>query len=403
MKKLFVTDLDVRSRRVLVRADLNVPLQGGEITDDRRIRESLTTIRWLIEHGARTILMSHLGKPEGKRLAELSLAPVAERLSELLRRDVPLAPDCIGPEVRRRLQALGDGDVLLLENLRFHPGEEKNDLAFAAELGGLGELYVNDAFGTCHRAHASIAGIAGSIPRRAMGFLVKKEVDYLGDALAQPRRPFVAIIGGAKVSSKIKVIEALLAKVDALLIGGGMSYTFFKAMGREVGGSLVEAEAMDQARGILEKATEAGDSRLFLPVDVIAADRFADDAGTAVARADAIPAGRQALDIGPETVKLYCDKVRAARTVLWNGPMGVFEMPSFARGTRAIAEALADATRSGAITIVGGGDSAAAMAAFGLDEAVSHVSTGGGASLEFLEGGPFPGLEALSDAPQAAG
>lgn len=397
MDKIRVSDLDVRGKRVLVRADLNVPLQGGRITDDRRIRESLPTIRWLIEHGARVILMSHLGRPKGKRNEEYSLRPIAERLGELLREEVRLAPDVIGPQVRALLPGLGDGDVLLLENLRFYPGEEKNDPDFAAELASLAEVYVNDAFGTSHRAHASMVGVAKHIPVRAVGFLLAKEIDYLDRAIANPKRPFIGILGGAKVSTKIRVIENLLEKVDHLLIGGGMSYTLYKAMGREVGKSLVENEAIDTAKAILEHARSLGEDRLILPVDVVAADRFADDADTIVVSADRIPPDRDCLDIGPETIRDYTQRIRSAGTVIWNGPMGVFEMPSFAKGTRAVAEALVEATRGGATTIVGGGDSAAAMKEFGLEDGVSHVSTGGGASLEFLEGVEFSALDVIPD------
>ncbi|MCZ6792672.1 MAG: phosphoglycerate kinase [Planctomycetota bacterium] len=397
MNKLSVTDLAVRGKRVLVRADFNVPLQDGEITDDRRIRESLPTIRWLVDQGARVILMSHLGRPKGRRVEALSLRPVADHLGQLLRQDVRLAPDCVGPETRAHLQGLGDGDVLLLENLRFHESETANDASFAGELAALGELYVNDAFGTSHRAHASMVRVAERMPQRAMGFLLKKEIDYLGSALSDPARPFVAILGGAKVSGKIRVIENLLDRVDSLLIGGGMSYTIFKAMGREIGKSLLEEESLGLAENILARAGSHAPSRLRLPLDVVAADRFADDAETTVVDSDSIPPDRDCLDIGPRTIELYRDVILGARTVVWNGPMGVFEMPTFAKGTMAVAQALAEATAAGAVTIVGGGDSAAAMKQAGLEDEVSHVSTGGGASLEFLEGRSFPGLEALTD------
>lgn len=397
MNKLFLEKLSVRGKRVLVRVDFNVPQgEDGSITDDRRIQESLPTIRWLREHGARTILMSHLGKPKGKKSPKLSLAPVAQRLGELLRTTVALAPDSIGPEVEQKLQALGDGDVLLLENLRFHPGEEANDPAFAAGLARLGELYVNDAFGSAHRAHASTHGAALHFQQRAAGYLMRKELDYLGGALAKPKRPFVAIVGGAKVSSKITVIESLLQKVDSLLIGGGMAYTFYKALGWEVGRSICEADKVPVAAEILERAKK-GKARLVLPVDCVAADRFANDADAIVVSAEAIPADREGLDIGPRTTALYAQIVREAGTVLWNGPMGVFEMPNFAKGTFAIAKALVECTAKGGITVVGGGDSAAAMAESGLESKVSHVSTGGGASLEFLEGKPLPGVDVLSD------
>jgi phosphoglycerate kinase len=397
MAKLFLTDLQVRGKRVLVRADFNVPLQAGEITDDRRVRETLPTVRWLADNGARTILMSHMGRPKGQRVEELSLAPVARRLSQLLGREVPLAPDCIGAEVQGMVGGLGDGDVLLLENLRFHPGETKNDPEFSAALAAHGEMYVNDAFGASHRAHASIAGVAEKLSPRAMGFLLKKEVDFLGNAMASPERPAVAIIGGAKVSGKIEVMRALLSKMDTLLVGGGMAYTFFHAMGWEIGKSLLDQETVEEAGRVLEAARAEGSDRFVLPVDIVAADRFADDADTVTVAAGAIPADRQGLDIGPETARLYGQTIRNAKTVIWNGPMGVFEMPRFAVGTRAVADALAAATGAGATTVVGGGDSAAAIAAFGLTDQVSHVSTGGGASLELLEGKVLPGLDVLSD------
>ena len=397
MSKLFLEQLDVRGKRVLVRVDFNVPFdKEGEISDDLRIRESFPTIRWLVDHGARTILMSHRGRPGGKVVSELSLEPVAAHLGDLLRKTVPLAPDCVGPEVKRKLQGLGNGDVLLLENLRFHGGEESNDPAFAAELASLGEIYVNDAFGTAHRAHASTEGVTHKISQRAAGYLMRKELEYLGKALENPRRPFVGIVGGSKVSGKIEVIEALLKKVDTLVIGGGMAYTFFKAMGREIGHSLLEEDRLEVAKRILEETR--GKGRLLLPVDCVVADRFANDADTTVVDADKLPADRQALDIGPRSVERFTQIVREAKTAIWNGPMGVFEMESFAKGTFSIAESLAAATAAGGVTIVGGGDSALAITEAGLRGQVSHVSTGGGASLEFLEGKRLPGVEALSEA-----
>ena len=396
MNKLFLEELDVRGKRVLVRVDFNVPFdEEGEISDDLRIRESLPTIRWLVDHGARTILMSHRGRPKGKVVGALSLEPVAMRLGELLRKEVPLAPDCIGPEVKRKLQGLGDGDVLLLENLRFREGEEKNDATFAAELASLGEIYVNDAFGTVHRAHASTEGVTHNISQRAGGYLMRKELDYLGKALEDPDRPFVGVIGGAKVSGKIHVIEALLKKVDTLLIGGGMAYTFFKAMGREIGGSLLEEDRIEVAKRILDETQ--GKGTLLLPVDCVAADSFSNEADAIVVDADKIPADRQGLDIGPRSVEIFTQVVREARTVIWNGPMGVFEMENFSKGTRAVAEALAASTAAGGTTIVGGGDSALAITQAGLRSKVSHVSTGGGASLKLLEGKRLPGVEALSE------
>ena len=399
MQKLFVTDLDVRGKRVLVRADFNVPLQDGEITDDRRIRECLPTVQWLMENGARTILMSHLGRPGGERAEEYSLQPVAQHLGQLLRREVPLAGDCVGPEVQAKLPGLADGGVLLLENLRFHAGETANDPEFADALASLGEIYVNDAFGTSHRSHASITGVAERTSQCAMGYLLKKELDLLGGALQDPRRPFVAIMGGSKVSGKIKVIENLLDKVDRLIVGGGMSYTIFKAMGREIGKSLLETDSIPDAERILEAAEALGSDRLTLPIDILTADAFDNDATTTICDAAEIPAELEGLDIGPRTIDLYSDIISKAETVIWNGPMGVFEMPTFASGTNSVARAMAEATKRGATTIVGGGDSAAAVKTAGLSDEVSHVSTGGGASLKLLEGGDLPGVSALCDKP----
>ena len=398
MKKLFIEDLDVQGKRVLVRVDFNVPLDGdGEITDDRRIQASLPTIERLVKAGARVILMSHLGRPKGQRKEEYSLEPVALRLGELLRKTVPLAPDCIGPEVQAKLQALGNGDVLLLENLRFHAAETANDPEFAEQLAALGELYINDAFGTSHQPHASIDAISAHFSQRASGYLMKKELDFLHDALENPERPFVAIIGGAKISGKIDVIKALRQKVDTLIVGGGMAYTFYRAKGWETGDSLVEEDRVPLAKEILESQAGAK-AELLLPVDCIAADAFSADARTQVVPADKIPKDWQGLDIGPQTIELFCQAIRGAKTVVWTGPMGVFEMPAFAKGTGAVAHALADCTAAGGTTIVGGGDSAAAVLAIGLDQKVSHVSTGGGASLKFLEGKKLPGVEGLKDA-----
>ena len=397
MKKLSIRDCDVKGKRVLVRVDFNVPLDNDRsITDDTRILESIPTIRDVLDRGGRLILMSHLGRPRSGRDPDLSLAPVAQRLAELVSNPLRFADDCIGPDVKQKAGALRDGEVLLLENLRFHAGEESNDPAFAKELASLADIYVNDAFGTAHRAHASTEGVPRKLAVRAAGYLLKKELEYLGKALESPKRPFVAIIGGAKISGKIDVIEALLDKVDQLLIGGGMSYTFFRAMGRQVGKSLVEEDRIAMAGEILEKAGGAH-GKLRLPVDCVAADSFSNDARTRVVSADAIPPDLDCLDIGPATIEEYAEIVRRAKTVVWNGPMGVFEMPTFAKGTRAIAEALVEATAAGGTTIVGGGDSAAAITQAGLDDKVSHVSTGGGASLEFLEGKKLPGVEVLTD------
>lgn len=397
MNKKTIEDIEVKGKRVLVRVDFNVPQdETGRITDDRRIRAALPTIQYLINHGAKTILVSHLGRPKGKPedREKFTLKPVAERLGELLGKPVPLAPDCIGPEVQKMVQALGEGDVLLLENVRFHPQEEKNDPEFAKQLADLAEVYVNDAFGTAHRAHASTEGVTKYLPGVA-GYLMQKEIEYLGGALATPKRPFIAVLGGAKVKDKIPVIENLVGKVDRLIIGGGMAYTFLKAQGKEIGQSLLDAESIDFCREMLAKA---GD-KILLPVDVVVADgnpfeKGADAVQTRVVPVDAIPAHWQGVDIGPETQKRFAEAVKGAGTVVWNGPMGIFEFDRFAVGTRAMAQALAD---SGAVTIVGGGDSAAAVEQLGFAEKMTHISTGGGASLEFLEGRVLPGVAALQD------
>lgn len=397
MNKKTIEDIEVKGKRVLVRVDFNVPQdETGRITDDRRIRAALPTIQYLINHGAKTILVSHLGRPKGKPedREKFTLKPVAERLGELLGKPVPLAPDCIGPEVQKMVQAMGEGDVLLLENVRFHPEEEKNNPEFAKQLADLAEVYVNDAFGTAHRAHASTEGVAKYLPGVA-GYLMQKEIEYLGGALANPKRPFIAVLGGAKVKDKIPVIENLVGKVDRLIIGGGMAYTFLKAQGKEIGQSLLDAESSDFCREMLAKA---GD-KIILPVDVVVADgnpfeKGADAVQTRVVSVDAIPADWQGVDIGPETQKRFAEAVKGAGTVVWNGPMGIFEFDRFAVGTRAMAQALAD---SGAVTIVGGGDSAAAVEQLGFAEKMTHISTGGGASLEFLEGKVLPGVAALQD------
>jgi phosphoglycerate kinase len=390
-----IDDIRLEGRRVLVRVDFNVPLdERGAISDDTRIVESLPTIRRIVESGGRAVLMSHLGRPKGRRDEKYSLRPAADRLSQLLGRSVTLAPDCIGPDVERIVGEMRDGDVVLLENLRFHAGEEANDAAFAEALGRLGDVYVDDAFGTAHRAHASTEGVTRYVEEKAAGYLLLKELKFLGDAVRNPERPFVAVIGGAKVSGKIDVINALLERCDAIVIGGGMMFTFFRALGMEVGASLVEADRIDVARTIIDEAARRGRT-LMLPEDVVVADRFAADAATKVVAVEEIPSGWMGLDIGPRTRERFAATIRDARTVVWNGPMGVFEMAPFAAGTRAVADALVEATRSGATTIVGGGDSAAAIAQFGLEDGVSHVSTGGGASLEFLEGKVLPGVAAL--------
>jgi len=392
MRKKTIRDVDVQGKRVFVRVDFNVPLDDGRIADDRRIREALPTITLLREHRARTILASHLGRPQGKVDDTLRLDPVAKRLGELLGAEVRKLQDCIGPEVEAAVAAMKDGDVVLLENLRFHKGEEANDLEFAAALARLADLYVNDAFGTAHRAHASTVGIAKLLPAVA-GLLLEKELNYLSSALENPNRPFVAVLGGKKVSDKIGVIRNLLTKSDALLIGGAMSYTFLKAKGFEVGKSLCEDDKLDLARSLM---TDAGKRRLafYLPEDVVVADRFAEDAAHKTVPAEAIPKDWMGMDIGSHTAATYVKVIRDAMTVMWNGPMGVFEMPPFARGTRAVAEAMA---QSKGVTIVGGGDSAAAVEQEGLANQMTHVSTGGGASLEFLEGKELPGVAVLAD------
>lgn len=393
MNKLTVKDIDVKGKRVLVRVDFNVPMEDGRVTDETRLVAALPTLRLLREQGARIILMSHLGRPKGRPDPSLRLDPVAQRLSELLGLAVKKADDCIGPEVEEAVASLGEGEVLLLENLRFHPEEEANDPDFAKALARLGDVYVNDAFGAAHRAHASTEGVARHLPAVA-GLLLAREIEVLGKALHAPERPFVAILGGAKVGDKIGVIENLMAKVDVLVIGGGMAYTFLKAKGLEIGKSLLDEGRIEFARSLLQRA-EAGEVRLVLPQDVVVADAFSPDANSQIVSIDQIPAEWEGMDIGPKTREAIAAVVRDAKTVLWNGPMGVFEFPQFAAGTRAVAEAVAS---SGAFSIVGGGDSAAAVQQAGLADRISHVSTGGGASLEFLEGKELPGVAALTDA-----
>jgi phosphoglycerate kinase len=387
--KKTVRDIAVKGKRVLVRVDFNVPLENGEVADDTRIRAVLPTIRYLLEHGAAVILMSHLGRPKGKISDELRLDPVARSLEGLLGKEVIKLDDCVGPEVERATKSLQPGQVLLLENLRFHPEEEENDQGFARQLASLADVYVNDAFGTAHRAHASTTGVTEYLPSVA-GLLMERELQMLGDALANPIRPFVAVLGGAKVSDKIGVVRNLLSKVDLLLVGGGMANTFLKAQGHQVGESLVEDDSLALAKDILAQAG----GKVILPMDVVVADAFAEDANTRTVGVEQVPPGWRILDIGPRTVGLFEDRLRSAGTVVWNGPMGVFEFPRFAAGTIALAESLASAP---ATTIVGGGDSIAALQQAGLAEKMTHVSTGGGASLEFLEGKVLPGVEALED------
>jgi phosphoglycerate kinase len=394
MPKKTVRDLgDVRGRRLFLRVDYNVPVEDGRITDDTRIRASLPTLAFLIERGARLVLASHLGRPKKGPAPEFSLKPVAARLQELLERPVAMAPDCVGADAKRMAGELGEGGVLLLENVRFHPEEEKNDDAFARRLvtDSGATVFVNDAFGTAHRAHASTAGVAAHVERKVAGLLMEKELRYLGLALHAPEHPFVAVLGGAKVSDKIQVIESLLPRVDALLVGGGMAYTFFRAQGKPTGKSLVEEEKVELARELLARAG----GKLRLPVDHVVAAAFKEDAERKVLPADQIPEGWMGLDIGPQSAASYAAEVRAARLVIWNGPMGVFEMKPFAEGTLAVARAMAGAPGT---SIVGGGDSVAAVTQMGLADQIDHVSTGGGASLEFLAGDELPGVAVLEDA-----
>jgi phosphoglycerate kinase len=398
MAKKTIRDVDWNGKRALVRVDFNVPLdKEGTITDDTRIRASLPTIRYLLEQGASVVLMSHLGRPKKKVVESMRLRPAAERLFELLpeAQEVKKTEVTTGPAAEAAAESLKPGQVLLLENTRFDPREEANDPEMAAELAKLGDIYVNDAFGSAHRAHASTEGVARHLPAVA-GFLMEAELNALYGALENPQRPFVTIIGGAKISDKIGVIENLLGRVDALLIGGGMANTFLKAMGYDMSESLVEEESIDTAKSLMEKAKQAG-ARLLLPNDGIAAKEFSADSEHKIVAADSVPAGWRMLDIGPETVATFSDAATNAKTVIWNGPMGVFEMEPFAGGTRSIAQALANATAGGAFTIVGGGDSVAAVEQSGLAPKISHISTGGGASLELLEGRTLPGVDILND------
>ncbi len=394
MNKMTIRDIDLKGKRVLVRVDFNVPLDGDTITDDTRIRGAVPTIKAILEqHPRSVILMSHLGRPKGGPDPKFSLKPVAPALAKLLGVDVAFADDCVGEVAEKAAAALPDGGVLLLENTRFHAGEEKNDPELAKQMATLGDVFVMDAFGSAHRAHSSTVGVTEYLPAVA-GLLMEKEIDYLSTAIENPQRPFVAILGGAKVSDKIEVIESLLSKVDHLLIGGGMANTFFKAKGYELGNSLVEDSALDTARSLMQK----GGTKLVLPVDAVIGDKFADDANTQTIKVDAgVPAGWGSYDIGPETVKLFGDVLKDAKTIVWNGPMGVFEKPIFAAGTNGVAQLLADRTKAGAISIVGGGDSVAAIEEAHLADQITHISTGGGASLEMLEGKTLPGVAALKD------
>jgi phosphoglycerate kinase len=390
MNKKTVKDINLRGKRVLMRVDFNVPMDKGMVTDDKRIRAALPTIQYVLDQGAPLIVMSHLGRPKGAGFeAEFSLKPAAELLSKLLGKPVKMAPDCIGPEVEAMAKALKPGQVLMLENVRFHKQEEKNDPEFAQKLAALGEVYVNDAFGSAHRAHASTEGVAKYLPA-VSGFLMEQELEYLGRATLNPERPYIAILGGAKISDKIAVIENLLTKCDKLIIGGGMANTFLAAKGYNMADSLVEAGSIETAKAIMAKAG----GKLLLPVDAVIGDKFEADANSKVVDVDQVPAGWRVMDIGPKSVGLFSNALKGAKLVVWNGPMGVFEMPKFAEGTFAIAKLLAS---GGATTVIGGGDSASAVKKAGVAKQMTHVSTGGGASLEFLEGKVLPGVAALND------
>ena len=390
--KKTVEDIAVAGRKVLVRCDFNVPLKDGVITSDKRITEALPTIKYLLDNGAKVILCSHMGKPKGQVNPKYTLAPVAARLTELLGKKVELASDVIGEDAKAKAAALNEGDVMLIENVRFHKEEEANDPAFAKELASLADIFVNDAFGTAHRAHASTAGVADYLPA-VCGYLIQKEISIMGGALSNPKRPFVAILGGAKVSDKIGVITNLLNKVDTLIIGGGMAYTFFRAQGYTIGDSLCEEDKIELAAGILASAKEKG-VKLLLPIDNRCGDKYDPDCNYQLVDSDTIPAGYMGLDIGPRTEELFANALKGAGTVVWNGPMGVSEWEKFASGTRSVAKAVAE---SGAVSIIGGGDSAAAVEQLGYAEKMTHISTGGGASLEFLEGKTLPGIACLLD------
>ena len=395
LNKVSVDDINVKGQRVLVRCDFNVPLQDGKITDENRLVASLPTIKKLIADGGKVILCSHLGKPKGEAKPELSLAPVAVRLSELLGQDVKFAadPEVVGPNAKAAVAAMKDGDVVLLENTRYRIEETKNGEAFSKELASLCDVYVDDAFGTAHRAHCSNVGVTQYVKTAAVGYLMQKEIDFLGNAVNNPARPFVAILGGSKVSSKISVLNNLLDKVDTLIIGGGMAYTFMKAQGGKIGTSLCEDDYLDYANDMIKKAADKG-VKMLIPVDTVIADAFSNDANVKVVDAGQIDDGWMGLDIGPKTRELFANAVKDAKTVVWNGPMGVFEMPNFAAGTVAVAQALAD---TDAVTIIGGGDSAAAVNQLGFGDKMTHISTGGGASLDFLEGKELPGVAAATD------
>jgi phosphoglycerate kinase len=397
MPKLTIEDLEFKGKRVLMRVDFNVPLEDGKVADDARITAAVRSIQYIITQGGKLILMSHLGRPKGKRVAAMSLKPCVPVLSQLLGREVAFVDDCIGETVKTAADKLEDGNILLLENLRFYPEETENDSGFARKLAGLGELYVNDAFGTAHRAHASTEGVTHYFENCAAGYLMMKELDYLGRIMENPKRPFIAILGGAKISGKIDVITSLLPKVDKVIVGGGMAYTFLKACGLEIGNSLLEADRVDFAKDILAQ----GGDKIVLPVDCMVTDFFDFEARRIGAlkevAADAIPPDWESIDIGSKSIEQFRSVLTTAKTVVWNGPMGVFEIPETAEGTYAIARLLADVTAAGATTVIGGGDSASAIKKAGVTDKVSHVSTGGGASLEFMEGKTLPGVAALTD------
>lgn len=396
MAKRTITDLDLRGKHVVMRVDFNVPMEDGVITDDNRITEALPSINHVLSHGGLLILLSHFGRPKTAADIEYSLKPVADYLATKVSAKVHFASDCVGEAAKAAIATAKPGEIVVMENVRFHPAETKNDPAFSKQLAELGDVFVNDAFGSSHRAHSSVAGITDFLQPAAAGFLLEKEIRYLSDAILQPKRPFVAILGGAKVSDKIPVIENLIDKVDTIIVGGGMTYTFYKALGLPIGNSLLEADRVELAAELMAKAKAKG-VRFLLPVDSTVAREFKNDTEFKTVGQDGIEAGWMALDIGPVTIARYREAILNAGTVVWNGPMGVFEMDNFAKGTFAVAQALADATASGAITIIGGGDSAAAIKKAGLDTAVTHVSTGGGASLEYLEGKILPGIECLTD------
>ncbi len=397
MNKLTIQDLDLRGNRVFIRVDFNVPLKDGVVTDDTRIRETLPTLKLAIEKGGRLVLASHLGRPKGGPDPKYSVKPAAKKLEELLGKPVSFAADCVGPEAEAKSKALKDGDVLVLENVRFHPEEEKNDEAFSKQLAALcDDVFVCDAFGSAHRAHASVVGITKFVKQSAAGLLMEKELAYIGKAVSNPTRPFVAILGGAKVSDKIEVVENLMKIADAMLIGGGMAYTFLKAQGHSIGKSLVEEDKIDLAKKILADAKQKN-FKFLLPLDNVIAPEFKADAPTKIVDSNSMPADQMGLDIGPKTVEAYKAEIAKAKTIVWNGPMGVFEMAAFAKGTLEIAKAVATATTAGAISIIGGGDSVAAVHQSGLARQISHISTGGGASLEFLGGRKLPGVEALTN------